>query len=48
VVPFALGPLLAGLAYDTTQSYKIAFLVMAAMQVIGILLLTQAKVRQAR
>lgn len=48
VVPFALGPLLAGLSYDTTGSYQIAFLVMAAMQVAAILLLTQAKVKQAR
>jgi MFS family permease len=48
VVPFALGPLLAGLSYDTAGSYKIAFFVMAGMQVVGILLLTQARVRQAK
>lgn len=41
VVPFALGPLLAGGSFDLTESYGPAFLTVAALFGIGIMSLTQ-------
>ena len=45
VVSFALGPIIAGLSFDLTDTYRPAFLAMIAMLGLGIVLLTQARVR---
>ncbi|MDA1190031.1 MAG: MFS transporter, partial [Chloroflexi bacterium] len=44
-VSFALGPIIAGLSFDHTGQYHIALYTMIAMLGLGIVLLTQARVR---
>jgi MFS family permease len=43
VISFGLGPLLAGITFDMTGSYQIAFITVACFFVTGVLSLTQAK-----
>ena len=43
VVPFALGPLLAGASYDLRESYGPAFVIVAAMFAIAIAMVTQVR-----
>ncbi|MCH8868973.1 MAG: MFS transporter [Chloroflexi bacterium] len=43
VVPFVLGPLLAGVSFDITGSYNVAFITVACFFLTGVLSLTQAK-----
>ncbi|MBM3944673.1 MAG: MFS transporter, partial [SAR202 cluster bacterium] len=45
VVSFSLGPIIAGLSFDLTGGYTPAFLTMIAMLGLGIVLLTQARVK---
>lgn len=42
VISFALGPLMAGLSFDYTDSYRAAFIAVAVMFVVAIALLSQA------
>ena len=42
VMSYATGPLLAGISFDLTGSYRVAFVAVAVMLVAGILMLTQA------
>ena len=42
IVSFAIGPLLAGITFDLTDSYHLAFGIVAVMFLAGILCLTQA------
>jgi MFS family permease len=44
VVSFGVGPILAGLSFDITGSYRIAFITIAVLFAAGSLLLTQARV----
>ena len=43
VVSFGLGPLLAGISFDLTGSYNVAFITIACFFLTGVLCLTQAK-----
>lgn len=43
LVSFSTGPLLAGLSYDLTGSYTLAFLAVAGMMTVAIVALTQAR-----
>lgn len=43
VISYATGPLLAGASFDLTDSYHAAFIAVAAMLAVGILILTQAR-----
>ena len=43
MIPFGIGPILAGLSYDITGSYELVFAAVAVMFAVGALALTQAK-----
>ena len=46
VVSAGLGPILAGLSFDLTESYRVAFITVMAMLSAGALILTQARPRE--
>lgn len=48
LIPFGLAPLIAGLTFDVTQSYTLAYLGFAALFVIGAAGLTQMRIRDDR
>ncbi len=43
VLPFALGPILAGASHDITGNYRLAFAVTVAIYAVGVIALTQVK-----
>ena len=46
IVSFSVGPILAGASFDITSSYRIAFIIAAALFLTGALSLTQARATQ--
>ena len=48
MVSFGIGPILAGASFDLTGSYRVAFVTVAVLFLIGSLSLTQAKAPQPR
>ena len=46
MLSFGVGPILAGASFDITSSYRMAFIISAALFLIGALSLTQARATQ--
>lgn len=46
-ISFAVGPLVVGISFDITESYRVAFAIVAAAMALGVILLSQAPSRRA-
>lgn len=46
-ISFAVGPLVVGISFDATESYRVAFAIVAAAMALGVILLSQAPPRRA-